>query len=157
MALAAVHAARSSQIRALRLDDVDLPNRRLTIAEHTRPLDDFTHQILLQRATIDSTLAEHRQQTPLHQRQHQRPRTRQPSLDQQHPTGTDRHPRATPDSTDSSTRPFIHRADPLHLTAVFDISDTTAIRYADSARQLLNNLEEQHLLSSPQTQTLPPA
>ena len=46
--LAAVHAARSSAMRALLLDDVDLGNRRLTIAGRTRPIDEFSHQILLE-------------------------------------------------------------------------------------------------------------
>ena len=34
IALAAVHAARSQAIRQLTLDDIDLPNRRVTIAGH---------------------------------------------------------------------------------------------------------------------------
>ena len=38
LALAAVHAARPRAIRELRLDDVDLGNRRLSIAGHVRPL-----------------------------------------------------------------------------------------------------------------------
>ncbi|MFI7135780.1 hypothetical protein ACIBQ1_59755 [Nonomuraea sp. NPDC050153] len=42
--LAAVHAA----IRALLRQDVDLGNRRLIIAGRPRPIDDFTHQILLE-------------------------------------------------------------------------------------------------------------
>ena len=48
LALAAVHAARSAQIRRLQLDDVDLGNRRLTIDGRTRPLDELTHQLLLE-------------------------------------------------------------------------------------------------------------
>ncbi len=46
VALAGVHAARSQAIRALQLDDVDLANRRLTIAGHPRPLDELTHRAL---------------------------------------------------------------------------------------------------------------
>ena len=34
-------------------------------------------------------------------------------------------------------------ADPLHLTAVFGIDDTTAIKYAAIARQLLQTAAEQ--------------
>jgi hypothetical protein len=45
--LAAVHAARPGQIRALHLDDVDLAGRRITIAGNGRPLDDLTAQVLL--------------------------------------------------------------------------------------------------------------
>lgn len=47
LALAAVHAARPSRIRALKIDDVDLTGRRITIAGHDRPLDDLTYQALL--------------------------------------------------------------------------------------------------------------
>ncbi|MFE0132771.1 hypothetical protein ACFWY6_14545 [Streptomyces sp. NPDC059037] len=39
---AAVHTARLAQIATLMLDDVDLDNRRLTIAGHARPPDDLT-------------------------------------------------------------------------------------------------------------------
>ena len=46
VALAAVHAARPGQIRALQLSDADLGNRRLTIAGRTRPLDDLTPRLL---------------------------------------------------------------------------------------------------------------
>lgn len=47
LALAAVHAARVAQIGTLMLDDVDLGNRRLTIARRVRPLDDLTMKLLL--------------------------------------------------------------------------------------------------------------
>ena len=46
VALAAVHAARPGQIRALQLSDVDLGNRRLIIAGQARPLDDLTRKVL---------------------------------------------------------------------------------------------------------------
>ncbi|MDH6119172.1 integrase [Kitasatospora sp. GAS204A] len=42
LAFAAVHAARVAQIGTLMLDDVDIGNRRLTIAGRVRPLDDLT-------------------------------------------------------------------------------------------------------------------
>jgi len=48
LALAAVHAARPKAIRELQLDDVDLGNRRLTIAGRIRPLDDLTRQMILE-------------------------------------------------------------------------------------------------------------
>ena len=47
LVLAAVHAARAGAIRAPQLDDLDLGNRRLIIAGRVRPIDEFTHQILL--------------------------------------------------------------------------------------------------------------
>ena len=37
LALAAIHAARTQAIRELQVDDIDLGNRRLTIAGRTRP------------------------------------------------------------------------------------------------------------------------
>jgi len=46
VALAAVHAARPGAIRELTLDDIDLPNRRLTIAGHRQPLCEFTYHTL---------------------------------------------------------------------------------------------------------------
>ena len=42
-----MHAARVAQIGALMLDDLDLGNRRLTIAGRVRPLDDLTLRLLL--------------------------------------------------------------------------------------------------------------
>jgi integrase len=42
LALASIHAARPGGIRDLLLDDIDLGNRRLTIAGRTRPLDEKT-------------------------------------------------------------------------------------------------------------------
>jgi hypothetical protein len=42
-----VHAARPGTIRELHLDDVDLGNRRLTVAGRSRPLDDLTRHVLL--------------------------------------------------------------------------------------------------------------
>ncbi|MFI6423181.1 hypothetical protein ACIBG6_38120 [Streptomyces sp. NPDC050842] len=46
LVLAAVHAARVAQIATLMLDDVDLGNRRLTIAGRARPPDDLTLKLL---------------------------------------------------------------------------------------------------------------
>jgi hypothetical protein len=37
-----------------------------------------------------------------------------------------------------------HGPDPLHLAAVFRLDDTTAIRYAAIARQILHTTAEQH-------------
>jgi len=46
VALAAIHAARPKAIRLMRLDDVDLGNRRLVIGGRARRLDDLTRQAL---------------------------------------------------------------------------------------------------------------
>ncbi|MER0478253.1 hypothetical protein ABR737_07860 [Streptomyces sp. Edi2] len=39
-----------------------------------------------------------------------------------------------------------HGLDPLHLAEVFGLDDKTAMRYADSARALLEQAAEQQLL-----------
>ncbi|MFE3002950.1 hypothetical protein ACFXG4_49375 [Nocardia sp. NPDC059246] len=46
LALAAIHAARTTDIGRLKLDDIDLGNRKLTISGRTRPLDDLTRRAL---------------------------------------------------------------------------------------------------------------
>ncbi len=46
VALAAVHAARWAAIRDLTLDDLDLPNRRITIAGHRQRLGELTCRAL---------------------------------------------------------------------------------------------------------------
>ena len=49
VALAAVHAARWEAVRALTLDDLDLPSRRITIAGHPQRLGDLSHKALRAR------------------------------------------------------------------------------------------------------------
>jgi len=51
VALAAVHAARTAAIRLLTLDNLDLPNRRITIAGHNQRLGELTLHAL--RARLD--------------------------------------------------------------------------------------------------------
>lgn len=138
VALAAVHAARHGAIRNLTLDDVDLGNRRLTIAGRTRPLDQFTHRLLLE-------WLDHRRQ--------RWPNTANPHLLISSHTALGHGPvsavwanRTLRGLTATLERLRIDRqleealasgADPLHLAVVFEISETAAIRYAASARQLL--------------------
>jgi hypothetical protein len=138
LALAAMHAARPHAIRHLLLTDIDLGDGRITIGGHTRPLDPTT------RAVVLGYLA-HR-------------RTRWPTTANPHLLVT----RSTASGRNPSSHPWIKRhftgltatieqmrvdrqleealsagPDPLHLAAVFGISDQTAIRYAHAARQLL--------------------
>jgi hypothetical protein len=149
LALAAVHAARPRTIRELHLDDADLGNRRLTLAGHSRPLDDLTRHLLL-------AWLEHRSR--------RWPGTANPHLiiNQQTAMTT----RAVSENwltescrglTATLERLRVDRqleealscgADPLHLAAVFGIDDTTAIKYAAIAR---------HLLETPPDSTAPPA
>jgi integrase len=143
VALAAVHAARSQAIRALRLEDVDLPNRRLTIAGRTRPLDELTLRAL---------------QEWLNHRRRRWPNTPNQHLLINVRTATGHGPvsgewasaalRRAPVTLErlridrQLDEALAHRADPLHLTVVFDIHESTAIRYAASARQLLERSYE---------------
>ncbi|MEU5646646.1 hypothetical protein [Streptomyces milbemycinicus] len=143
LALAAVHAARVAQIGMLMLDDVDLGNRRLTIAGRVRPLDDLTLKLLLD-------WLEHR-------------RNRWPSTANLHllinnQTAT-KTSRASNHWISSSMRSqdatlerlrvdrqleeaLTHGPDPLHLAEVFGLDEKTAMRYANSARALLEQAAE---------------
>jgi hypothetical protein len=145
LALAAVHAARPETIRALRLDDVDLGNRRLTIGSVTRPLDELTHRLLVDW---------------LEYRRRHWPNTANPHLIINKQTAS--NTRAVSDN--ALTAPFrrqaatlealrvdrqleealTHGPDPLHLAVVFGLDETTAIRYCQAARQLLQTPAEEH-------------
>ena len=145
VALAAVHAARPKTIRELHLGDVDLGGRRLVIAGQARPLDDLTASLLL---------------AWLQHRGRRWPGTANPHLiiNQQTAMTT----RAVSENwltescrglTATLERLRVDRqleealtcgADPLHLAAVFGTADTTAIKYAAIARQLLATAAEQH-------------
>ena len=140
-----MHAARPRTIRELHLGDVDLGNRRLVIAGTARPLDDLTRSLLL---------------AWLQHRGRRWPGTANPHLiiNQQTAMTT----RAVSENwlagscrglTATLERLRVDRqleealtcgADPLHLAAVFGIDDTTAIKYATIARQLLETAAEQH-------------
>ncbi|MFC4062620.1 hypothetical protein ACFOWE_30340 [Planomonospora corallina] len=144
VALAGVHAARVADMLALRLDDVDLGNRRIVIAGRARPLDDLTYQLLFDW---------------LRQRAARWPDTANPHLLINRITAT-----TTAPASGQGACLILHRqaatlerlrvdrileealacgADPLHLASVFGLDTTTAIRYADSARQLLTTPAEE--------------
>jgi hypothetical protein len=136
LVLAAVHAGRAGAIRAAQLDDVDLGNRRLTIAGRVRPVDEFTHQVL--PGWLDY-------------RRTRWPDTANPHLlnGQQSAMGTGpvstiyfaktrlRGQAATLERLRAGRQPgeaLAHGPDPLHLAAVFGLDPKTAIRYAENAR-----------------------
>jgi hypothetical protein len=145
LALACVHAARPKAIRTLQLDDVDLGNRRLTIAGLTRPLDELTHHLLTDWLTY---------------RRQRWPHTANPHLIINKQTASN----TRPISDNALTAPFrrraatlealrvdrqldealTHGADPLHLAVVFGLDETTAIRYSTAAQKLLLTPIEQH-------------
>jgi hypothetical protein len=143
--LAAIHAARHGDILTMQLSDVDLGNRRLTVAGHSRPLDDLTY------AALNDWL-EHR-------------RSRWPNTANPHLLIS----KGSAVRLDPVSQPWLNRilrglpatlerlridrhldealasgADPLHLAEVFGICETTAIRYANAARQLLSMPIEQN-------------
>ncbi|ADI04348.1 hypothetical protein SBI_01227 [Streptomyces bingchenggensis BCW-1] len=146
LALAAVHAARVAQIGTLMLDDVDLGNRRLTIAGRVRPLDDLTLKLLLEW---------------LEHRRNRWPNTANLHLLINNQTAT-KTSRASNHWISASMRgqdatlerlrvdrqleeALTHGPDPLHLAEVFGLDEKTAMRYADSARSLLEQAAEQQL------------
>jgi integrase len=140
IALAAVQAARPAAIRALLLDDVDLPNRRITLAGHPQRLGDLTHRTLLawldhRRNTWPNTPNRHvliSQKTVLGIE----PITpgylacnlRRNGVDLEHV----RKDRILHEALTTG-------ADPLHVALVFNLSHTTASRYAGIAQNLLDD------------------
>jgi hypothetical protein len=138
IALAAVHAARWEAIQALTLDDLDLPNRRITIAGHPQRLGDLSHKGLrawldYRRATWPNTPNRHvliSERTALGDM----PVTRGYLNFHLKPHGV---------SVERIRRDrILHEAltgrpDPLHLSLMFGISERPASQYARIARDLL--------------------
>lgn len=152
LALAAIHGARPGQIRDLKLDDLDLPARRLTIAGLTRPLDDLTHRVL-------TDWLEHRHtRWPVTANHHLL--ISEASAKRHGPVNATyvmnlRQVGLTFESLRIDRRleeALTNGGDPALFLAVFGGSDATAVRYAVNARILL---EEAHHAarpgSSPQT------
>ncbi|MFD9534705.1 hypothetical protein [Streptomyces sp. NPDC060010] len=153
LALAAVHAARPKAVRELQLDDVDLGNRRLVLAGRARPLDDLTRPAVL--AWLDY-------------RRQRWPNTANPHLIVSQHTAMDTRPvsgvwitEALRGQTATLERlrmdrqleeALTHGPDPLHLAEVFGLDEKTAIRYANSARQILERPLESDPATSPRTQ-----
>lgn len=140
VALAAEHAARTGAIRNLTLDDLDMPNRRITLDGHNQRLGELTHRALT--AWLD-----HRRATwPLTPNRHVLVNTK---------TVLGTGPVSGPFVRFSLGRNgfsidriradrILHEAltagpDPLHLTLVFNIEHSTALRYATIAEHLLND------------------
>ena len=151
LVLAAVHAARPGAVRALHLDNINLGDRRLVIADHERPMDQLTHDVLREW---------------LEHRRRRWPTTANPHLliskesalhhGPVSPTWT-RELRGL-DATLEQIR--IDRQleealavgfDPLHLAEVFNIDPSTAVRYALNARALLQRPHETRASGSSRT------
>ncbi len=151
VALAAVHAVRGEAIRTLQLDDLDFRLNRIVLDGTVQPMGALTH------AALRTWLAERH--------------TRWPRTLNRHVLVS----RQTANGTGPVSAHFLRRqltmhgvsldrvradrvlgealatgADPLHLAAIFDISETTAVRYATLARRLLAPAElEAGLAESP--------
>ncbi len=140
IALAAIHAARSGTIRHLTLDDLDIPNQRITIGGHRRRLDELTLRAL--RAWLD-----HR-------------RTTWPHTPNRHVLIAGRTALGTGPVSHVYLQSqlgqhgftidrlrgdrILHEAltagpDPLHLALVFNLSHSSATRYTTLAQQLLED------------------
>ena len=151
LALSAIHAARPGQIRALQLDDIDIVNRRITIAGQQRPLDELTHHLLQQwlehrRNLWPNTANPHllvNRDTCLHHG----PVSPAWVLNLRHLPATYERLRIDRQLEEA----LITGGDPLHLAVVFGISDTTAVRYAINAKALLAAPDHSGSAASPRT------
>ena len=144
IALAGIHAARSSTIRSILLADADPATRRLLVNGRPRPLDDLTAGLL--RAWLEDRRARW-------------PVTANPHLliNTQTALGTAPVSRTWVNATLRGHAATIEAlrvdrqldealaagADPLHLAATFGLDPGTAVRYASSARQLLQAAAEE--------------
>jgi hypothetical protein len=144
VALAGVHAARSSAICVLLLADADPGSGRLLLGGRARPLDDLTALLL---------------RTWLETRRARWPGTANAHLliNAQTALGTGPASRTWVNSALRGHAATIEAlradrqleealatgADPLHLAATFGLDPGTAVRYASSARQLLQTAAEQ--------------
>jgi hypothetical protein len=144
VALAGIHATRSSTICAMLLSDADPGSGRLLLGGRPRPLDDLTARLL--RAWLEARRARW-------------PGTANPHLliNAQTALGTGPVSRTWATTTLRGHAATIEAlrvdrqleealatgADPLHLAVTFGIDPGTAVRYASSARQLLQTAAEQ--------------
>ncbi|MCP2243288.1 hypothetical protein LX86_002017 [Lentzea aerocolonigenes] len=140
--LAAIHAARPGEIRAMQTTDVDLASRRLTIAGHERPLDELTYQVLREWLAYRALRWPHTANLHLLLSKESALRHGPVSaaflLNLRGLTATVERLRIDRQLEEALAVGF----DPLHLAEVFGIAETTAIRYATNARLLLEHPHE---------------
>jgi hypothetical protein len=149
--LAAVHAARPGAIRALHLDDVDLASRRLRLAGTDRPMGDLTCKIVSEWLEYRKHRWPHTANAHLlvsrESALHHRPVSSAYLTSLRGLTATLERLRIDCQLAEALATGF----DPLHLAEVFSVSEHTAIRYADNARQLLGPAHQAGAPSSPAT------
>ncbi|GAA2039344.1 hypothetical protein GCM10009839_46600 [Catenulispora yoronensis] len=151
VALAAIHGARPGQIRTLLLKDVDIPNRRITIAGRERPLDDLTHRVILhwldhRRTRWPNTANPHlliNMDTALH---HAAP-SHTWILNLRGLPATIERLRIDRQLEEA----LANNGDPLLQAEVFGVHSSTAVRYATNAMHLLR--DDPHATAS---ETSPP-
>jgi hypothetical protein len=145
LALTAVHAARRPALRRLTLDDIDMPNRRISIDGHIRPLDELTRKVLneyldCRRSRWPHTANRHLFISRITANEtgpvsdywcHTRFAGLSVTLEQ---LRIDRQ----------LEEALVARGDPRHVAAVFGVSEPTAIRYATAAQALLSSGAEAH-------------
>lgn len=139
LVLVAVHGARPHMLRELRLVDVNLVRRQLTIAGVTRELDDLGQRV------ITDWLRHRRQRWPLSSNPYLlvtriSAQGTQPISDT-HLRDLFRGSGVTLDRLRMDRHleeALAYGPDPLHLAALFGISAATAIRYTHQARLLLS-------------------
>jgi hypothetical protein len=144
MALAGVHAARSSTICALLLADADPGSGRLLLGGRPRPPDDLTALLLrtwlqARRARWPGTANPHlliNAQTALGTRPASRTWINSALRGHAATIEAQRADRQLEEALATG-------ADPLHLAATFGLDPGTAVRYESSARQLLQTPAEQ--------------
>lgn len=136
--LAAIHAAKPGAIRNLTLDDVDLANRRITIAGDQQRLSEPAHRALL------TWFDERRSRWPHTPNRHVLI-NKQTALGDGPVSGHYLHGQLLPGiSLDQIRRDRILNEalaagpDPLHLALVFNLSHTTASRYTAIAQRILD-------------------
>ncbi|MGW4234202.1 hypothetical protein ACWEF9_33885 [Streptomyces sp. NPDC004980] len=121
-------------------DDIDLGNRRLTTAGRVRPLDDLTVKLLLD-------WLEHRRSrwpntTNLHLLINNQTATKTSRASNHWISASTRGQDATLERLRVDRQleeALTHGPDPLHLAEVFGLDEKTAMRYAESARALLEH------------------
>ncbi|MET9359186.1 hypothetical protein ABZY14_40765 [Streptomyces sp. NPDC006617] len=136
--LAAVHAAGGEAIRSLRLDDLDFSQGRITLAGNVQPMADLT------RTALRAWLEERRSRWPHTLNRHVL--LSRVSANGTGPVSPYFLKRQLTLHGVSLDRVRANRvlgealatgADPIHLTTLFDLSETTAVKYTILARQLL--------------------
>ncbi|MEW2550398.1 hypothetical protein AB0957_01430 [Streptomyces zhihengii] len=138
LVLTVVHAARRPAIKTLTLDDLDLPGRTLTLGGHRRPLDELTHRVLhnyllhrhrrwphtANRHLLLTRVTAHGQGPVSDYWCHLQFAGRAASLERMR---IDRQ----------LEEALAGGGDPRRLAAIFGISELTAVRYANAARNLM--------------------